>query len=239
MASDARVLSLDPGAGMTHPGFPISDLFKANFSPSATFCTWHCDGNDEGLFVADGSTGWHRMISNIAPEVGYAWSVKANITGGCSAVQSVEVSPGTKRLLVGPAASGPILQRDSTVNKDNGTAFVWNVAFGSLVLAQPGQVAEVDFVTADSGRTGARPTIGVLLGETSGTFETLYRSTNDPPLLPASKTLYNDRYYFRQNQEPVYCRHMQIQFNWAAEDAHNELLAYTLFGAVHNERKAQ
>src|SRR5947209_18192809 len=162
-----------------------------------------------------------------------AWSPQAVITGGCSGVQSVEVSPGSHKLLVGPASSGQILKRDLSTNTDNGATYAHNAIVGSIVMAQPGQLAELAFITLDGIRTGTRPTIGVLLGEISGAFEVLTQNCQDPPNLPASATLYADRYYLAQNSAPPLCRHLQIMFSYAAEDAANELLTYTIFGAVH------
>src|SRR5206468_1155487 len=100
-------------------------------------------------------------------------------------------------------------------------------------------LAELLFFTLDSVKVGTRPTVGVLLGEinTAGgaTFEVLNDNTFDPPNFPQSTSLYSDRYYMAQNQNPVFCRHLQIQFTWAKEAAANELLSYTIFGALHQE----
>jgi hypothetical protein len=235
---------------------------------------------------------------------------------------------------------GPIVQRDLTVSNDNGTRiFSPRTTIGSLTLAQPGQIAELDFVTTDTVRVGTRVVIGMLLDEINATmadpvapptkilinhqlspptifikytywnnegetaaslalktvredieiagppaiagalgynvytgatedacrlqqhvtgfgnsggiafafapqplapimnseFEQIKRSRQDPPLLPPSRSLYNDRYYLAQNQTPTFCRHLQIQFAWADEAAANELLTYTIFGAIYQE----
>jgi hypothetical protein len=176
------------------------------------------------------------MAPTSAPESGIIWSPRAVIAAGCKAVQSVETSPGINQLLVGPGVTpGPILKRDATVNRDNGVAFAAFATIGSITLAEPGELAELLFITLDSMKVGKRPTLGLLLGEISGTFSKAYRSRQDPPALPPSSTIYNDRYYMAQNQQPTYCRHFQLKISWVAEDAHNELLAYTIFGAIHHE----
>lgn len=239
MTTASKVISLDPGAGNMEIGYPIGDQFKTLFDPNTAYCTWHEQSSgDTGLFVADGVDSWFRMSPTSAPESGFMWSPKATIAAGFKAVQSVETSPGVANLLIGPdSGGGKILKRDTTVNKDDADLFEWDATIGSITLAQPGQVAGLDFITTDSIKVGARPVIGLLLDEISGTFSDLYRSRQDPPLLPPSNTLFNDRYYCAQNQEPTYCRHLQIKFSWAAEDAANELLSYTMFGAIYQEKR--
>ena len=164
------------------------------------------------------------------------------VNAGCGMLQSVEVSPGVKTLLIGPNVSGPILQRDYSTNEDNGTPYAMNAIIGSLLLCQPGTEAEVEFVTLDSilvlGST--RPTVGLLLGELSGyaaspSFTLLVANSNDLPLLPAAFTLYSDRYDMAQNQNQQSCRHLQMQISWAKENAANELLTHTIFGTLRPE----
>lgn len=241
MNSTKQVLALDPSSGLIEPGFPIADLFDAEFDASTAKLAWHEGAHgDTALYVGDGVSNWYRMAALSAPEQGLVWSPKGTLAVGYSAMQSVETSPGQKELLFGPAATGlPILFRDKTVNLDNDAAFPWDVIIGSIVLAQPGEIAAVAFLTLESQRVGTRPTIGVLLGEidgaTTGGFENIPYSRQDPTLQPPSKTLYNDRYYMMQSQQTVRCRHLQIQFNWIAEDAYNELFTYTLYGALEKE----
>lgn len=234
----SKTIALDPGAGVTEIGFPIGDLLLSEMAPASTYIAWHeGSSGDTALYVADGATGWYRMSPVAAPETGMVWSPRAVIEAGCKAVQSVKVQPGQKRLLVGPASNGPILQRDLSVHTDNGATYSGFEVIGSIVMAQPGQLAELEFITVDSVKNGKRPTLGILLGEISGKFEKVIRSRQDPPLLPPSKTLYNDRYILSQNMQPTFCRHFQLRFDWAAEDAASELLSYTIYGALHQERR--
>jgi hypothetical protein len=238
MTTSKKMLSLDPGAGIVEVGFPIGDQFKSRYDPSTAYVAWHEGTSDDtALFVADGATGWHRMAANPAPESGIVWSPRAIVTGACKAVQSLEVTPGTKKLLVGPLAAGQILQRDTSVNTDNAATFVWSATIGSIMMAQHGQVAELDFIGVDSMRVGTPATVSLLLGEVSGTFDDMYPTANDPPLLPQSTTLYSDRYHMDQTQSHSFCRHFQIKFSFAAEDAYNELLSYTVFGALFQEKR--
>jgi hypothetical protein len=233
-----KVISLDPGAGVIEVGFPIGDLLLSQFSASTAYLTWHeASSGDTALFAADGLTGWYRMSSNPAPETGIVWSPKAAIMGGAKAVQSIETAPGVNNLLVGPVTSGPILKRDASVNTDNAVLYPWTFTVGSIVMAQAGSIAEIAFFTVDSVKVGTRPTLGLLLDEISGAFDTLTWNTTDPPILPASSTLYSSRYWCSQSMSPTYCRHFQLQVSFAAEDAHNEILAYTTYGAIHQEKR--
>jgi hypothetical protein len=235
--ADSQVISLDPSSGISQIGFPIGDQFVlSNWSPANAYVTWHVSGStDHALYVSDGQTGWFRMTPTAAPESGLTWSPFATITGGCKAVQSVEVAPGVHKLLIGPTASGPILQRDLTTYTDNGTAYAAAFTIGSIVLAQPGQVAELAFLTTDSSAIGSRPLVSVLMDEISGPFENLPRFTQDPPQLYAPESLYSQRFYFSQSQQPAMCRHLQMQFSWPVEDFGNELLSLTLFGGYQQE----
>jgi hypothetical protein len=235
--SDSQVISLDPSSGISQVGFPIGDQFQlSNWSPATSYVTWHVSGSqDHALYVADGSTGWFRMTPTAAPESGLTWSPFATITGGAHAVQSVEVSPGVHQLLVGSTGTGPILKRDLTVWTDNGTPFTASFTIGSLVLAQPGQVAELCFLTTDALALGSQPIPGVLIDEVAGNFESLLLFTPDPPQLPKSTSTYNQRFYFSQTKQPALCRHCQIEIAWPAENYQNELYSMTLFGGFMQE----
>jgi hypothetical protein len=247
--SDYELVALDPSAGITENGFPIADILEAsstgevpaglNYDPSTAYLTFHSQGSsDKALYVGDGATGWFRMAATTAPESGFAWSPRAVIGGGVQAIKSVEVSPGTRKLLLGPATNGPILARDITTRTDNTVPYACDVTFGSIVLAQPGEVAGLRFITLDSPAIGTRATIGLLLGEISGTFETLDRTRQDPPNLPPSQTLYNDRYAVEQNANPIWCRHFQMKISWPAEDAKTELYSFAIYGELKSESKA-
>ena len=243
MTSNGRVISFDPGAGEVEVGFFIGDQFDADFDPATAYLTFHEGASEDlALYVGDGATGWYRMGMLAAPESGNTWSPLRQIAGGCGAIQSVQVAPGTagakqRLLLIGPSTSGPILQRDYSVYTDNDTPYAMNLIIGSIMLCQPGTAAEVDFVTLDSLLIGTRPTVGLLLGELSGyatspPWVTLVSNRRDLPLLPAPKTLFSDRYDLAQNQNQQSCRHLQMRIDWLAEAAANELLTHTIYGTL-------
>lgn len=222
------------------------------YSPQNTYVTWHVQGSqDKAIYVSDGNSGWFRCNTSLAPEGNFVWSPKAGIVGGCQAVQSIETSSGTYQLLIGPgSAGGLVLVRNLNVFSDNNVPFPSNFKMGSMVLAQPGQIAEVAFITCDFNKIGTSPTLSVLLNEISGSFENISTYVHqDPPSLYgvtlAPATLYANRYELLQtvpgnpDQNPVgaFCRHMQIEVDFGSTDTvQNELLDLTVFGAMFQEK---
>lgn len=188
--ADNQVVSLDPNQGVSKIGYPIGDQFfkygtqTTTFSPSTAYLAYHTQGlNDQALFVADGSTGWFRGVANLAPDSaisGPVWSPKAAVVGGVKAVNSLEIAPGQHALLLGAtSASQPVLVRDSTYTtfSDNSNAYEANFIFGSMVLANPGQLAELGFVTCEFIKTGTSPKLAVLMDEISDTVMAVSAAT--------------------------------------------------------------
>lgn len=247
--SDNRLIRLDPSSGVEDMGFPIGDQL-ATFSASSVYVTYHSrTSNDAALYVGDGSTGWFRCNPNQAPDgaiTGPVWSPKASIVGGCGALVAMETSPGVHQLMIGGTdVNKPVLVRDSsyTTFTDNGSAYPANYKMGSIVLAQPGQVAIMRFITCEFIRTGTSPVVSVLLGEISGSFENISGYVvNDPPYLAASTSLFNNRYYFKQTVAgnpplPTVARHLQISVDYGASDSvQNELLSMTINGSHYSEK---
>lgn len=253
--AEKNFISIDPNSGISKIGFPIaapniaypSDPALNGYNPSSAYVAWHMAGQEEAIFVADGSTGWFRCNPSQAPEGGFVWSPKANITGGCQAVQSIEVTPGIHYLLIGPTTGGGKIQyRNLSVNSDVGVAYPANFIMGSIVLAYPGQMAELGFLTCDFNRVGTSPVLSLLLDEISGTFTNISGYVHsDPPLLygptSAPATVYANRYDLKQSVSggsppPTWCRHLQISVDFGSSDGvQNELLSMTIFGCHHQE----
>ena len=267
MGNTSKVESFDPGAGWTEIGFPIGDQFKnvttggggkipsgaprALYSPATAFVSLADLGSgDTGLYVADGAVGWFRMSPVASPESGYVWSPRAVLAGGTSAVQAVETTPGITQLLIGPASSGPILFRDSSVNADwvagSPSAYEPYPSYdtkGNIVLCQSGEVAEIAHIGVKSIAVGAKPAVGLLLGEiapsTAAPFDWLDVTSNDPPDLPASNTLYSDRYTAMQNNVCPKCDNFQLCLDYGTQDEPDEMLLFSVYGAKHAERRQQ
>lgn len=239
--SDYQIIALDLSSGVDEVGFNIGDQFlKGNWNAGTARLTWHISGSpDKGLYVSDYTDGWFRLYPTPAPETGKTWAPFAGIVGGISSVQSVETSPGVHNLLIGPQTSGPILKRDDSVFTDNGQPYDAFFLIGSLVLAQPGQLAEIVFLTTDSIAIGTRPSISVQLDEiapfSAGMFENLPLFVPDPPQLTPSVSLYSNRYYLSQSQQPALGRSLQMRFDWGLDTVQNELLSLTVFGSYSTE----
>jgi len=265
MTGKSKFVSLDPSAGYIEAGFPIGDQFSnvttgagsavtgSLYSPATAFVSWHEQSSgDTAIYVSDGAVGWFRFSPVASPESGYLWSPRAAIVGGTSAVQSVETAPGQSMLLIGPpSGGGPILFRDPAVNADwamvSGTyqyaSFpAWETK-GNIVLCQSGEIAEIAHIALKSMAIGAKPAVSLLLGEIAATnatpFETLSITGNDPPDLPASKTIYSDRYTALQNGICPKCDNFQMKVDYGRQNFPDELLMFSVYGAKHAERKQQ
>jgi hypothetical protein len=221
-------------------GFPIGDLITAEYSPEQSFLTWHeGPSEDTGLFVGDGAYGWYRMGDIQQPEQCKPWSPQALIANGVKAIKSIEIAPGEKRLLLGPAQQGGyILERDYSTYEDDGTPYVASATFGNVVMAQPGTYVTVQYIVDEVKDVGSVPSVGVLYDELEGTFTTLVNSTTDPVNLPPSETLPATRWHTMQSGgESQKCRHMQIEFAWPAENYANELVTFTIYGRLPQKAK--
>lgn len=247
VTADKRFIGFQPGIGHSEPGFPIADQI-ATFNPANVYVTEHAAGVDpSALFVANGSSGWFRLVPNASP--GFVsssqpvWSPSAAVVGGATGAQSVTTAPGVRSLLV-YQSSGTILKRDLTTAQDNGTNFSGNYVIGSIVAAHPGQLAELGFVTFEFAKPG-NPTAGYLLNEISGNFKTFSSFVFDPPLIygtTGTPSSYSpNRYYFQQSLSdgssppPLLVRHLQLQVNYPAENAFHELFSFCIDGALHAE----
>lgn len=268
LSADSQFIALDPGAGVTELGFPIGDVLSSpfvistysttvTFNPSNAYVSWHVDGSiDKAMYVSDGETGWFRCNPNMVPDGGASWSTYALISSGqCSAVQSIEIAPGKHRLLIGAKSGGnwTIAARSSKsdtgglVYTDLSTSYEAYGVIGSIVLCQPGQLAEIPFITIDAvgpsmGQSGGAiaPTLGIITDEAlpyyTGSFTTLSNVVNDPPKLPASQSIWAKRAYLNQSGEPGWCRHMQIKVDFGSDSHSQELLSITIFGAMYQEK---
>lgn len=254
--TDKQFVLFDPSAGLHYVGFAIGNLFRQNngqagtsWNPSNVYVSWHINGEDQAWYVADGTFGWYRLIATPAPEQGnVAWSPFATIAGGAGAIKSIETSPGVHNLLVGQTgSSGVILARNLDATTDggstgsNGTAYAAFGVLGSIVLAQPGQIAKIAFITTDSVKIGSPLILGVILDEAlpyyTGPFDILKNWVTDPPGLPVSTSILSQRFYLAEDEDTTaYCKHLQILFQWPAEAAQNELQTYTIYGAYEVEQ---
>ncbi len=235
--------------------------------PANVYTSWYVNGEDMGWFLCDGTFGWYRLIQTPSPDAaeGGCWSPFATINPittygysgqGCGAIASIEVAPGDHRLLVGPSlfggtnGYGSILYRDLDASTDggsgdynggflvNGTTYPVFLVFGSYVVANPGQVALINFITTDQVNVGSPNILGVIFNEAlpyfTGSFDIIKDWVTDPPNLPESSSLLGQRFYMSEagdGDTAAMCRHMQVMIQWPAEAALNELQSFTIYGS--------
>lgn len=137
------------------------------------------------------------------------------------------------------------MQRDTSVNTDNGTPFPLWAQVGNIVLANSGQLAGLAWVGLESVAEGSATELAVMLdeieeieGSKSAYFAPVPR-TRHPPNLPPSESLFSNRHNLLQSQKPVWCKSLQMLFYWPEEDAANELLTYTIFGQMWQEHRSE
>lgn len=178
VTADNQFVTLDPSMGVSEVGVNIGDQINT-ISPTKAYVAHLIQGsNDKAAYVADGSTGWFRCNLTPSPDspiTGPVWSPFAKIAGGggCGAIAALEYATGKHALFIGSTAvNKPVLVRDSTFATftDNGTAYASNATIGSIVLANPGQLAELSFITCEFQKTGASPRILILLDEIYDSF---------------------------------------------------------------------
>jgi hypothetical protein len=239
-ASDSTFNVLDISSGPSEIGFNIGNLLQESpWNPNTAYVSWHSSGEDKAWFLSDGTTGWYRVGVTPSPEQGVTISPFATIVGGAQAVQSIEVTPGVHKLLIGSPTTGPILQRDLTTSQDAGSNYPWFATVGSQVLANSGQLAEVPFITIKAAKVGSQPSLGVILDEAvpdyTGPFENVPNPVYDPPNFKPSDSIFSLRYYLAETQEPAICQTMQYMVSYGADDNREEIWAVTLWGAILQE----
>jgi hypothetical protein len=210
---------------LSEVGQPIRNKLKS-FNSSNVYLSLHRSGDDEGLFVCDGSTNIYRYSIALG-----CWSPVRQPVGGVKAIGSIETSTGVWTLLAGrTAGSGYILQRDTTTYLDDSVAFTCDISIGQLILAPPRQTVLVTSILIEAVPVGTYPTVGVLLNEVSGTFTSLPDPVPDPPLLLPSTTVWMKRHDFKKAKHPLpeHVRHMQVNVSFPAENQRAEILGLAL-----------
>jgi hypothetical protein len=222
--SNKQLFSLDNTSGLAEVGDMVGDKLMSDFDPTLTYLALHRSGTDQGLWVSNGSTKLRRYSLKTQ-----SWDTEHQVVGGAGAIASIEATAANYKLFTGrTTGSGFILARDTTTYQDDGVGYTWNVVFGSLVLAPPGQLAKVESVLAQVMPVGTYPTVSVLLNEISGKFVALPNPVSEPPRLSAnpSTSLIQNRHYFKAAQVPLtnQIQHMQIKISFPAENVRSEIL---------------
>lgn len=240
-SSDSQFMVMSPSLQLSSIGFPIGDKLAMWDASQAQIAVQQA-GTDNGIMVSDGSTGWYRCNPRQVPG-GYTgpepiWSPFAAITNGAMMVQSVEISPGVKKLLVGnPSGGFKILKRDLTVFSDDGVGYPASFEMGNIVLAHPGQLAILKFIECDFSGHAFKPTMSFLLNEISGSFITFSSDPQfDPPSLYGTTVVpgsYSpNRYYFAGVYNVARCRHLRIKCDYGSGTNGDEMYNLTIFGRL-------
>jgi hypothetical protein len=220
-------------SGKDEIGFAIADQLLA-FSPATSSLAIHRNGQDEGLFISDGSASVFRYSLRRT-----AWSTKATIVGGIGIIKSIETTAGTYTLLAGrPTGSDFILGRSLSSFLDGATTYSGFATIGSLVLSTPGtnHLVRIQNFTLEYTTAGTDLTLSVLPNELSGSFTTIPFNTTDPYQLTASSTVKMRRHDWLgvQSMLPNAVKHLQVKVTLPTENAANELIGFGINPTVQS-----
>lgn len=227
--SRSQFIMISPAAGVVDVGFPIGDQL-ASFPTSNSFVAYHTNGEDDAVYICDGTSQIYRMNPHQYPEGNICWSPVALPNTGCDFMASMYDTTNTPRLFIVDSASN-VFYRDPTLFKDNGVSYTSSVTIGPIGLAMPGELASVRSVSLESTASGNRPTLSVLMNEISGSFTALPVFEPDPVELPAFSSFHSDRYYVAQAESGL-ARQMQVQIGYAADGVLHEILGYSVYGEL-------
>ena len=222
--SSQQQMTAISAAGRNELGLVVAPTLQSNFTATGSYVAIHRAGQDQGLFISDGSSKVMRYNMNAE-----AWDPIGTAVNGIGPLASVDTAIGTRRLL--STAGGYIVFRDTSTFSDAGSAFSGYATIGSIVLAPAGApVAKVQNIAVHSAAVGAALTIGVLPNEVSGSFTNIPLSNSDPWQLPASSTINMKMYQWLgvQSALAAIVKHLQIKITLPTEAAHNEIYSLTI-----------
>ena len=183
----------------------------------------------------------------------------------CTAMGSIETSPGVWQLLLdsnvfdpttGDFISSSLAYRDITNFQDLGTTYQPNAVFGSIQLADPGNLVKFGArsgITLELTNAGTKPTLSVLPNDIggdltqdpgaqiiAGAFTSLSVGNNpypDPPTLGNQPSNYRSlRYYWAAAKGlSGFVRHLQFQVSAPSENTATELIGFCIFGDEKQE----
>jgi hypothetical protein len=230
VSSQGQGLNLSP-SDTGEFGFAIADVLQTSFSPSTSYLATHRSGPDVGIFISDGSANILRFNQTSS-----VWSPPAQPVGGCGPIASLETSTAVYSLLT--VIGGKICSRSLTSFVDGAAASTYSAfgTFGSIEVAgMASPTANLRNVALRTTGTGSRPTVGILQNATSGTFSTVPYSSSIPPRLDSNNNTQNipQLQYDLSTASPKIAynqfNHVQLKVSWPAENALNELMAFSLY----------
>src|SRR5271166_859067 len=232
--SDQQFLNLNAN-GIEQVGQNIGDLLDT-LDPTKVYVAVHRSGSEDNhLFISDGSTNIYPYNLTQA-----AWEGIQKVFGGSNAIDSIEISPGVHKLLLSyPGTFGLVLQRDLNTFSDYGNPYPAFAQFGSIPLADPGQLAIVRAIVLKLSAATSAPTVFGLFNEISGTG--LQLNANTAPLsmpseyagTPFASTTYQCLEYLTETvNTPEGLLHMQFNVQFGATATYDEILGWAIYGPL-------
>jgi len=251
--SDMQFIEIN-ASGANDVGLPIGDQL-ANVNSTSVYVALNRYALDSIVRILD-------TVNNVYYDFNLnqqCWNLPGILKmAACTAAGSIEISPGVWRLLLSTtnASVVQLAYRDITNFQDLGTSYAPNAVFGTIQLADPGQLAKfgaLGGMVLEFTNAGTVPTLSVLANDIgctlsnavgsqiTGTFTSLSVPSNAfpfPPTLAAQPVNYRSLgYYWMANQKKLsaYVRHMQFQISAKAENTATELLGFSIFGDLKQE----
>lgn len=222
-SSQRQLMAISP-SGQNELGFNVAPTLASNFDPTISHVAIHRAGQDQGVFLSNGSTKVERFNMNAE-----AWDSVATPAAGIGPIASITTALGTSTLL--STANGFIVARDTTVFQDSGASYPAYGTVGSIVVSEPGEpYRAIKELVLTSAAVGTALTLQVLPNEISGAFTTIPNNSPDPPQLPASSTITMNVYDWMGVQTPLpnVLKHLQIKIVLPTEAAKNEIFTLGL-----------
>lgn len=222
-SSSQQLIGLSP-SGRREPGLDVAPTLATNFAASSSYIAVHRAGQDQGLFISDGTSKILRYNMNAQ-----AWDVIGTAANGIGPLASVDTAIGTRRLL--STAGGYIVFRDVNTFSDAGTTYSAFATVGSLVMSPAGEPAtNINKLVIVSTHVGTALSVGVLPNEVSGSFTNIPFTNADPWQLPASSTIDMKEYKWLGVQSPLpnIVKHVQVKITLPSEAFKNEIYSLSV-----------
>jgi hypothetical protein len=247
-------------SGANDLGLPIGDQLL-NVNPNTVYVRVNRYGLDSIVRILD-------TVNNVYYDYNLnqqCWNLPGILQmPACSAMGSIEVTPGVWRLLLCSTSSGvsQLAYRDINNFQDLGTSYAPKAVFGSIQLADPGSLAKfgaLGGLVMEYTNAGTVPTLSVLLNDMgatlsnaigsqiTGSFTSLSVAKNPfnwPPTLGAQAIAYRSLGYYlmygvsKGGSNSGFVRHMQFQLSAPAENKATELIGFGIFGDLKQESES-
>ena len=242
--SDRQFIMLSP-TGADDIGLAIADQLQ-NVDPTSVYVSVNRYGLDSIVRILD-------TVNNVFYDYNLnqqCWHLPGILQmPSCTAMGSIETSPGVWRLLLSTDnGTVTLAYRDITTFTDLGTCYAPVAVFGSLQVADPGTLAKfgalggirLHYTTA-----GNIPELSVLPNDigcdltqsvgsqVTGTFISLSKTPplTSPPTIGAQPTGFRNLTYYWSRGKAIadFLEHFQVKIAATAENAATELLGFGIF----------